>query len=96
MAEGTAPRFPVEVIRKWLDLAERRKAYLVDLYETGRWQLFYSEAEFVKRLREAIDAVGRWSITEQTSLESAEHGPAVEVVAAERAAGEPNVPPEAV
>ena len=96
MAEGIAPKFPVEVIRKWLDLAERRKAYLVDLYETGRWQLFYSEAEFVKRLREAIDAVGRWSITEQTSLESAGHGLAVDAVAAEGTAGEPNVSPDSV
>jgi uncharacterized repeat protein (TIGR03809 family) len=56
---------PVETIRRWRALAERRKAYLVDLYESGRWRLYYTEAEFISRLREAIRGVDRWSATEQ-------------------------------
>lgn len=57
--------FPVEMIRRWRALAERRKAHLVDLYESGRWQLYYTEAEFISRLREAIRGVDRWNATEQ-------------------------------
>ncbi len=91
MTEGIAQTFPIEVTRKWLDLAERRKAYLVELYETGRWQLFYGEAEFVDRLREAIDVVERWSLTAQTLLDGAARDPAADVVAAEDGADEPNV-----
>ena len=60
--------FPVEVTRKWLALAQRRKAHLVDLYESGRWRLYYTEAEFIDRLREAIHGVDRWNATEQASV----------------------------
>ncbi|MGA8154963.1 MAG: TIGR03809 family protein [Rhodoplanes sp.] len=57
--------FPFEMIRRWRALAERRKVHLVDLYESGRWQLYYTEAEFISRLREAIRGVDQWSATEQ-------------------------------
>ncbi|MFY9991048.1 MAG: TIGR03809 family protein [Rhodoplanes sp.] len=59
--------FPVETIRKWLALAERRKAHLVELYQSGRWRLYYTEADFISRLREAIREVDRWSATEHAS-----------------------------
>lgn len=59
--------FPVETIRKWLALAERRKAHLVELYQSGRWRLYYTEADFISRLREAIREVDRWSATEEAS-----------------------------
>ena len=60
--------FPVETARKWLALAERRKGHLVDLYESGRWRLYYSDADFIGRLREAIRDIDRWSATEQVSV----------------------------
>lgn len=66
MAEGIPCVFAVDLTRKWRALAERRKAHLVDLYDSGRWQLYYTEREFVQRLREAIGAVERWSATERS------------------------------
>jgi uncharacterized repeat protein (TIGR03809 family) len=39
------------VARDWLALVERRKAHLVELFETGRWTHYFSEAEFLAELR---------------------------------------------
>lgn len=71
MAEGIPLAFPVDLTRKWRALAERRKAHLVDLYDSGRWRLYYSEQEYILRLREAIGAVERWSATEQSAAREA-------------------------
>jgi hypothetical protein len=38
-----------EVSLKWRDLAERRRAHLVELYDTGRWKRYYEEDQFLKR-----------------------------------------------
>ena len=59
----------VEVIRKWRSLAQRRKEHLVELYESGRWRLYYTDAELIDRLREAIRGVDRWSVTEQAVID---------------------------
>jgi uncharacterized repeat protein (TIGR03809 family) len=53
--------FSPETIRKWHDLAERRRAHLVDLYDTGRWRLYYTESEFVARMRQAIGLSNGWA-----------------------------------
>ncbi len=82
MAEGIPSAFAVDLTKKWRALAERRKAHLVDLYDSGRWRLYYSEQEFVLRLREAIRIVEKWSATERS--------------AACEAAALPNNPAEAV
>jgi uncharacterized repeat protein (TIGR03809 family) len=39
------------VSRGWLALVERRKAHLIELFETGRWTHYFSEAEFLAELR---------------------------------------------
>jgi len=39
------------VARDWLALVERRKAYLIELFETGRWTHYFTEAEFLAQLR---------------------------------------------
>ncbi|MGD0024430.1 MAG: hypothetical protein ABSC37_07360 [Xanthobacteraceae bacterium] len=39
------------VARKWLALAERRKAHLIELRESGRWKHYYTEAELDEELR---------------------------------------------
>jgi uncharacterized repeat protein (TIGR03809 family) len=67
MAEGIRSAFAVDLTRKWRALAERRKAHLVDLYNSGRWRLYYSEQEFVLRLREAIRNVEKWGATERSA-----------------------------
>jgi uncharacterized repeat protein (TIGR03809 family) len=50
-----------EVARKWRALAERRRAHYVDLYHSGRWKHYYSEEQFLRRLREAIRVSERWA-----------------------------------
>lgn len=54
-----APRLD-EISRKWLDLAERRLAYFVELYRSGRWQLFYTRERFTVLMRDVIGAVKTW------------------------------------
>lgn len=48
------------VIARWRMLAERRLTYLVELYESGRWKLFYKEPDFLKIIQEARRAVKTW------------------------------------
>jgi uncharacterized repeat protein (TIGR03809 family) len=50
-----------EVAQKWRALAERRRAHFVELYHTGRWKRYYSEEQFLLRMREAIKATDRWA-----------------------------------
>lgn len=50
-----------EVSLKWRDLAERRRAHLVELYETGRWKHYYEDEQFLKELRTAIALAHRWA-----------------------------------
>ncbi len=49
-----------EVAQKWRDLAERRCAYFLELHRSGRWRHYYSEEQFLVRLREAIRLSERW------------------------------------
>ena len=47
------PRFD-EISRKWLDLAERRLAYFIELYRSGRWQHYYTKERFAVHMRDVI------------------------------------------
>jgi uncharacterized repeat protein (TIGR03809 family) len=51
---------PAELTRKGRELAMRRRAHLADLYDTGRWKRYYTEAQLVARMREAIALVEAW------------------------------------
>lgn len=46
---------------RWQALAEARLEYLTDLFESGRWRRFYSEADFLENIREARAALETWS-----------------------------------
>jgi hypothetical protein len=46
--------------QKWRELAERRRAHFVELYRTGRWKHYYTEDEFVSRMREVFHAADAW------------------------------------
>ena len=46
---------------RWRDLAERRKAYYVELYKSGRWKHYFDEAEFLARMRDVLTATQNWS-----------------------------------
>jgi uncharacterized repeat protein (TIGR03809 family) len=50
----------VELTRRWRDLAEKRRAHLIELYDSGRWKHYYTEEQLVVRMREAINMVDRW------------------------------------
>jgi uncharacterized repeat protein (TIGR03809 family) len=39
------------VARGWLALAERRRAHLIELFETGRWRHYFTETELLGELR---------------------------------------------
>ena len=50
----------VESARKWLSLAERRRANFVELYRSGRWSRHYDEESFKKHMIEVIADIERW------------------------------------
>jgi uncharacterized repeat protein (TIGR03809 family) len=50
-----------QVALKWRALAERRRAHLIELYQSGRWKRYYSEESFLRCMREAIRATERWA-----------------------------------
>jgi uncharacterized repeat protein (TIGR03809 family) len=49
------------VAQKWRALAERRRAHFLELHESGRWKHYYSEEQFLHRMREAIRLSERWA-----------------------------------
>src|SRR5262249_8257206 len=40
---------------KWLALIERRQRNFIELWETGRWQHYYTHAEFLDQMRKVLD-----------------------------------------
>jgi uncharacterized repeat protein (TIGR03809 family) len=49
------------VSHKWRRLAERRKAHLVELFQSGRWKHYYTEEQLLRYLREADRLTERWT-----------------------------------
>jgi len=49
------------VARNWLFLVERRRAHLIELFETGRWTHYFTEAELLAELRAANVARDRFA-----------------------------------
>lgn len=58
-----------QLAQKWSKLAERRRAHFVELYKTGRWKHYYTEAEFFIQLREAFRAADEWEKLASASVE---------------------------
>jgi uncharacterized repeat protein (TIGR03809 family) len=54
-------RLSIENTRKWHALAERRRAYFVELYRSGRWRRYYGEEAFLAHLREVMQNVEQWA-----------------------------------
>jgi uncharacterized repeat protein (TIGR03809 family) len=50
-----------EVTRKWHELAEKRRAHFIELYDSGRWKHYYSESDFVARMRETVQLSDQWA-----------------------------------
>ncbi|MBU6462352.1 MAG: TIGR03809 family protein [Bradyrhizobium sp.] len=49
-----------DVLARWRNLAEQRLEYLTELFESGRWRRFHTEAAFLENIREAKSAVETW------------------------------------
>jgi hypothetical protein len=49
------------IARKWLALAERRRAHLIDILESGRWQNYVSHEELEDQLYELDLICGRFA-----------------------------------
>jgi uncharacterized repeat protein (TIGR03809 family) len=59
-----------EISRKWRDLADRRLAYFTELYRSGRWKHYYTEDDFVVRMRDVVKAAKVWSnLADRTAAE---------------------------
>lgn len=53
-------RMSAEITQKWRDLAERRRAHFIELYDTGRWKRYYTEEQLLARMREAVRLAEIW------------------------------------
>ena len=51
---------PLESVRKWHSLAERRRRHFVELYRSERWKRYYTEEEFRAHMREVDANVEMW------------------------------------
>jgi hypothetical protein len=49
------------VARKWLALAERRKASFVELSHSGRWRHYYTAAQFRNEISKADGLCANWA-----------------------------------
>jgi uncharacterized repeat protein (TIGR03809 family) len=50
-----------DIAQKWRDLAERRRLHFVELYRSGRWKHYYTEEQFLARMREVMHAADAWA-----------------------------------
>jgi len=49
------------VARKWLALAERRRAYVDELRESGRWRHYYTPERLADAVLEAANSRNAWA-----------------------------------
>ena len=59
-SNGTPVQTPIESVRKWHALAERRRRHFVELYRSERWRRYYSEEAFMLQMRDVIRNVEAW------------------------------------
>jgi len=62
MAQRTDVERGRAIVERWCALAERRLDYLLELQDSGRWQRFHSESDFLDNVREARAAVETWRL----------------------------------
>ncbi len=49
------------VARKWLALAERRRAHFIELVDSGRWRHYFSSDELDREIRKARSLRDQWA-----------------------------------
>lgn len=53
---------PLDAVSQRLcDLAHKRLAYYSELSKSGRWKIYFSEREFIERLRDVIAVASTWN-----------------------------------
>lgn len=55
-----------QILSRFLALAEERLAHLTELYETGRWKHYFTQAELLENVRDAKKAVDAWRLLVST------------------------------
>jgi uncharacterized repeat protein (TIGR03809 family) len=61
MTEQPAFREIGKLAERWHELAERRRDHFAELYESGRWRLYYEEDVFRAQVREVARICDRWA-----------------------------------
>ena len=61
MADDNSFQTPIETVRKWHTLAERRRRHYVELYRSERWRRYFTEEAFLLRMRDAMQNVEVWA-----------------------------------
>ena len=49
------------IARRWLALVERRQGNFIELSDTGRWQHYYTHAQFVDEMRKVLHLRNQWA-----------------------------------
>ena len=62
MPSGYSIPIAYRLAQRWCDLAESRVDYFRVLFQTGRWKHYYSERQFIERMRDVMAAVEAWRI----------------------------------
>jgi uncharacterized repeat protein (TIGR03809 family) len=52
---------PIEAVRRWHGLSERRRNHVVELYRSERWRRYYTEDSFRSLMRDAIQDAETWA-----------------------------------
>jgi uncharacterized repeat protein (TIGR03809 family) len=61
MTNSTQFVFSQDILARGRMLAEGRMAFLTELYESGRWRRYHSEADFLAMVRESRAALDKWT-----------------------------------
>jgi uncharacterized repeat protein (TIGR03809 family) len=60
MPAGSPVHFDA-VTQRGRDLALRRHAYYLELFKSGRWARYFTEQEFVERMRDVMTTTAFWN-----------------------------------
>lgn len=58
--QKSASRNGRSLVARWRVLARQRLDHLIELYESGRWKLYYKEQDFLALVQEARAALKVW------------------------------------
>ncbi len=61
MIDGDAYRKFGRIAQKWRALAEQRRTHYSELYESGRWKIYFDESVLLDRMREVVASAERWN-----------------------------------